>query len=126
MIEEKLIKDAQYRKSLNIAFFNATNSAISLVSTILSKTKIEEISNDEMVEKMISEWRNWFLEEYNNYYARVIENVGSPYNLSETIEKLNSAKTLLELKEIWHNLSPDERKNEEVTKVTRELKTILK
>ena len=29
---EKIIKDAQYRKGLSIAFFNATNSAISLVA----------------------------------------------------------------------------------------------
>ena len=30
--QEKLIKDAQYRKGLSIAFFNSVNSAIALVA----------------------------------------------------------------------------------------------
>ena len=37
--QEKIMKDAQYRKGLSIAFFNATNAAVEMVK--LEGVKVE-------------------------------------------------------------------------------------
>lgn len=112
--DEQLLKDAQYRKGLSIAFFNATNAAIALVSERQIPDRKEAL--DEVVRT-----RDFFLEEHKTYYANVIANVGL-FDPKETMVKLQATKTLEELKLAWIRLSEDERQNEEVQKVKKELK----
>jgi len=57
------IKVAQERKNDAIAFFNATNSAISLRAS--DKTLLFD-STDHQKEYIVF-WRNWFLEEWQKY-----------------------------------------------------------
>lgn len=111
---EKLIKDAQYRKGLSIAFFNATNSAISLVGQM-------DFTEDN--KKKVQEWRDFFISEHADYYAKVIENVGNTFNPKDTIKKLEKAKNYDELKKIWVMLSQDERNNEDIQAKVKDLKS---
>lgn len=55
------IKEAQDRKEQSIAFFNATNSAITLVSAKGMNDDDAQIKDD------IRHWRDWFLTEHDNY-----------------------------------------------------------
>ena len=119
-MDEKLIKDAQYRKGLSIAFFNATNSAIAM----LTADKINMTSTE--MEEYITKWRNWFLNTHKEYYATVIANVGVNYRASETIEKIRACTTKAELSKLWQAISEDERKDGEIRKVVKELKDTLK
>ena len=113
--QDEVIKSAQYRKGLSIAFFNATNSAITLVSG-------RQIPDREEALKEVIRLRDFFLEEHKNYYARVIANVGQKYSSQDTIKKLKTAKTLDELKSIWVGLSEDERRDGEIIKEVNNLK----
>ena len=113
--EEKILKDAQYRKGLSIAFFNATNAAISLVTG-------RQITDRGEALKMVTELRDFFLEEHKKYYATVIANVGANYRAADSIKKLESAKSLEELKAAWVSLSADERHDGEVIKAAKGLK----
>lgn len=113
-MEEKVLKDAQYRKGLSIAFFNATNAAIEMCKGMNV--------HEEDTRKKIIEIRDWLLEEHKNYYATVIANVGKNYNAQESIEKLKSVKDISELKDTWIALSEDERKDGEIIAVLKELK----
>jgi len=115
-MDEKLIKDAQYRKGLSIAFFNATNSAIAM----LTADKINMTS--EQMEAYITKWRNWFLDTHKQYYATVIANVGVNYRAEDSIAKLKATKTLEELNTAWRLLSADERRDGEIIKVAQTLK----
>lgn len=115
-MDEKLIKDAQYRKGLSIAFFNAINSAVALLSTD------KEYYTEEEMKNKITVLRDWFLEEHRKYYATVIANVGVNYRADETILKLKSCGSLDELKSIWLSLSEDERRDGEIIKAKAELK----
>lgn len=115
MEKDKLIKDAQYRKGLSIAFFNATNAAIEMA-------KLNGMAGVLDPKKFITEWRDWLLEEHRTYYATVISNVGTNYNPEDTVKKLRSAKGIEELKTAWQLLSEDERRNPEISKLTKELK----
>lgn len=110
--DERILKDAQYRKSLAIAFFNATNAAIQLLST-----DKEYYDANELKEKIV-ELRNWFLEEHKNYYA-VIAQVGVNYVAKDTIAKLQATTNLDELKSVWLSLSEDERRDGEIL-ITKE------
>jgi len=114
MTDDQIIKSAQYRKGLSIAFFNATNSAIALVQTDYVK--------DTNLKEFIVDWRDFFLEEHKNYYADVIASIGQNYNSKETIEKLKTAKTLDELKSIWVGLSEDERRDGDIIKEVNNMK----
>lgn len=114
-MEDKLIKDAQYRKGSSIAFFNAMNSAISMVSNMKFENSAEAL-------KMVFTLRDTFLEEYKDYYATVIANVGSNYNSKDSIAKLEATKTELELDIAWLRLSQDERHDGEIIKVAQILK----
>lgn len=114
MADDKIIRDAQYRKGLSIAFFNATNSAIAIMT--------KQILPDDEMQAGIEFWRNWFLDSHKEYYSTVIANVGANYNAVTTIEKLKATKTLEELKSVWLSLSQDERRDEEILKVTNTLK----
>ena len=108
MKEDKILKDAQYRKGLSIAFFNATNSAIALVD---SRTMDMPDALKEVVRI-----RDILLEEHKNYYATVIANIGANYKATDTIEKLSKTKNIEELKSLWLSLSEDERRDGEILK----------
>jgi len=115
--QNNLMASAQYRKSLSIAFFSATNAAIELVKTDYVK--------DTDLKKFIIEWRNFFLEEHKSYYAQNIANIGVNYDVKATLEKLEKAKTVDELKSVWVTLSQDERQDEQVKAKAQLLKTQL-
>ncbi len=113
--DDKVIRDAQYRKGLSIAFFNATNSAVSLVAQF-------KLPNVEETLKSVVEIRDFFLEEHKNYYATVIQNVGANYIANDTIIKLQATKNIDELKSLWLSLSEDERRDGDILRVKAELK----
>jgi hypothetical protein len=117
MNEEQLIRDAQFRKGLSIAFFNATNNATQIM-------ELKDTSNltEEQIQKQIQFWRDWLLEEHKKYYSEVIANIGKKYDSKETIEKLKAAKSLEELKSVWISLSEDERRDGEIIEATNKLK----
>jgi len=114
-VDDKILKDAQYRKGLSIAFFNATNAAVEFA-------KINGLAGVLDPRKFIADWRDWFLEEHKNYYATVIANVGQNYKAVDTIAKLNKTTNIEELKVIWLSLSEDERRDGEILKVKATLK----
>lgn len=132
---EKIIKDAQYRKGLSIAFFNATNAAVEIIKleglqTDLfkkptkgkkGKTKSKKTIINPL-EVRLQLWRNWLLKEHQEYYANVIAQVGVNYKSEDSIAKLKTAKNMDELKNAWISLSADERKDAEIKKVAQELK----
>ena len=107
---EKAIKDAQFRKNLSIAFFNATNAAIEMMRATGSVSK----------EKFV-EFRNWFLDEHAEYHLKVIDRVGL-YDPALATKRLNATKNLEELKAVWLSFSQDERQDESILKVKNELK----
>lgn len=113
-MEEKLIKDAQYRKGLSIAFFNATNAAIEMCKGL----NIHE----EATKKKIVEIRDWLLEEHRKYYANIIAKVGTNYDASDAIKKLQAIKSITELHTVWLMFSEDERQDAEISKVAQEIK----
>lgn len=124
MDQDKLIKDAQYRKGLSIAFFNATNAAVEMVklegkqSVKKGRTK-KEVSFD----KRIVFWRDWLIKEHQDYYGKVIANVGVNYVDEDAIEKLEKANTSLsKLQAAWKLLSEDERHDEKILKVAQKLR----
>lgn len=113
-MEEKIIKDAQYRKGLSIAFFNATNAAIEMCKGL----NIHE----EDTKKKIIEIRDWLLEEHKNYYATVIANIGSNYDVKKALEKLEAVKSKEELHTVWLMFSEDERKDDEISRLAQTIK----
>lgn len=60
-ITSKSVEEAQKRKNDSIAFFNATNSSITLVTSMGNKNGEEEHK------VAIVYWRDWFLEEWKKY-----------------------------------------------------------
>lgn len=120
--KDKVIKDAQYRKGLSIAFFNATNNATEFVKAFYPKEMLEKIDDIEGKQALIKTWRDWLLEEHKNYYANVIAQVGNNFDPKETIEKLKSTKTVNELGVMWRSLSQDERDNNEIIECVKTLK----
>ena len=115
--DDKVIKNAQYRKGLSIAFFNATNAAVSIVS---------QMGPQMDAKKTIVEIRDWLLEEHKKYYAEVIAKVGTNYDAAESVKKLKAVKNQEELKAVWLSFSEDERQDAEIRKVAQELKKTLK
>jgi len=112
-MEETLLKNAQYRKNLSIAFFSATNCAMELTK-LFPKTRFTK--------KAFEKSRDYFLEEHRKYYEKVIAKVGVLYDKDESIEKLKKAKNIEELKAAWRSLSEDERHDYQVRKVVNDLK----
>jgi len=116
MAKEQKIKDAQYRKGLSIAFFNATNASIELVKNLpLSKEELK---------KQITEYRDWFLEEHKEYYEKVVAVIGKNYDVDETVKELRTAKTTEELKTLWLRLSQDERQDAVIIVEVNKLKKL--
>lgn len=116
MIDDKILRNAQYRKGLSIAFFNSTNAAMNILG------QFKEDDNVEDWKESIQYWRNWFLEEHKEYYVNVIANVGKAYDAPETIKKIKKTKTLEDLHLLWIALSEDERRDGEIIKVKDEMK----
>ena len=110
-LNEKLLKDAQYRKGLSIAFFNATNCATEMVK-----------AEGKITKKRFIKWRDWFLAEHTKYYAETIAKVGVAYDPQDAIQKLKKTSNLDELKGAWIGLSEDERRDAEVIGVKKQLK----
>jgi len=82
---DELMRDAQYRKSRSIAFFNATNSAITIVTAL-------NVSPDQIKEQLAM-WREWFLSEYDKDYKENVMSIGLP---QEIISGLDTAKKAYE------------------------------
>ena len=116
-MDDKILKDAQYRKGLSIAYFNALNNAIAFV--VANKQPGE--TSDQLLQ-MVENVRDTFLDQHKEYYARVIAKVGTNYNVAESIKKLEGTKNTTELKTAWLLLSEDERQDEEIRKVVSALK----
>jgi hypothetical protein len=115
-MDEKLIKDAQYRKGLSIAYFNSLNASIELAKVMWPDMPGVD------AKKFIAEWRDWFLEEHKTYYATVIANVGANYKAKDSIAKLKATKSLEDLQAAWRALSADERHDGEIIKVAKDLR----
>lgn len=118
MEHDKVMKDAQYRKGLSIAFFNATNAAIELVKDNPKLTTGEYTD----ILSTVTEMRDFFLKEHQTYYANVIAKVGVNFKPEETKKKLSGAKSIDELKSVWQSLSEDERRDKEIIAFTQNLK----
>ena len=123
--QDKNIRDAQYRKGLSIAFFNATNAAIALVtvnshSTAENKEKLDV--SDEGLLKRVTKVRDFFIEEHKEYYASIINQVGQDYDPQEAIKKLKKTKNLEQVHTVWLMFSEDERRDPEIYRVAQEMK----
>lgn len=106
----KGIKNAQDRKDLAIAYFNATNNAIELVKSMPAL----EMSSGQQIKEGIVAWRDWFLSEHLEYRARVTEKVGASYNPTSILESLKTTKNIDEVKALFLGLTQDERSDPEV------------
>ena len=117
MNSDEIIKNAQYRKGLSIAFFNATNAAISMCAGYDPKSKATR--------NTIVKLRDFFLEEHKKYYAEVISGIGVNYNTEAAMAKLQTAKSVDDLKNIWIGLSEDERQDKVIIEKAKTLKSKL-
>jgi len=113
---DNVLKDAQYRKGLSIAYFNSLNASIELAKVMFPD--MEGVDT----KAFISEWRDYFLEEHKNYYANVIAKVGTNYKPEVAKTKLINAKSIDELKVVWQSLSEDERRDKDIIILTQSLK----
>lgn len=117
-----VMKDAQFRKNFSIAYFNSLNNAINLVTA-----QGVRFSTDEKMLEEIIKYQMFFMDRHNEYYARMIVNVGVHFDKKKTIARLQAAVSKSELTAIWLSLSEDERQDEEIKKVAYDLRsTFLK
>lgn len=127
-MQEKLLKDAQYRKGLSIAFFNATNAAIEMVKVegskkvISIKKKGKVVKWEVPIEERIEYWRKYFIQKHQEYYTEVIANVGVNYKAEDAIKKLKEVTDWEGFKKVWRTFSEDERRDPEIRKVAVEVK----
>lgn len=113
----KGIKNAQDRKDYSIAFFNATNSAIALITPLIDRgTDVNAYKEN------IIELRDWFLEEHGKYRAIVTDKIGASYDVKDALGKLEATKTKEELEEVWRSFTQDERLDNELRAKCQELK----
>jgi hypothetical protein len=61
----EIIRVAQDRKNESIAYFNATNAAIALVSSM--QAKLMSTFNRSVLKHEIDYWRDWFLQEWRKH-----------------------------------------------------------
>lgn len=115
--KDKIIKDAQYRKGLSIAYFNSVNAAIEM-------TKVNGLVGVD-AKKFIAEWRDWFLEEHKGYYAATIAQIGVPYNPAKSVEWVLATKNVDDLKAVFINMSEDERRDPAILEAVRKQKASL-
>jgi len=100
-IIEKRIKDKDDRidrviaiKEKSIAYFNSVNSAIAFVDALL-----HEKNDIETIQQEIRRWRNWFYEEWQNWYQiqtkpRTITDEGITWANEEFQKKYNQNSQL--------------------------------
>lgn len=115
--KDKLIRDAQFRKSLSISYFNSLNAAIEVVKSMKLLPKQKKAA--------IEYWRDWFIEEHKSYYAANIAKVGTPYDAAKTIEWVMATKSLEELKALFIAMSEDERRDETIITAVKLQKVAL-
>jgi hypothetical protein len=109
---DAMMSDAQFRKGLSIAFFNANNNATEIAKIELAK-QYEQPTVETMQERIVF-WRDWLLSQHATYYAQVVMNVGKPYSIVDTIAELKTAKDYGELMDIWLSISEDQRQDTEI------------
>lgn len=117
MDKEKSIKDGQFRKGLSIAYFNATNAAVTLIA---SEERLrfgikETLDNLRII-------RDALLEDHLEYYSKTVASVGSNFKPADTIAKLEKSINIESLRSVFLSLSQDERNNPEILKRANELK----
>ncbi len=121
MEQDKMLRDAQYRKGQSIAYFNSLNTAVALVTATVPKTMKMEARL-----ALIDEIKEQFLVKYRDYYETNVAKSGANYNPVTSIMELRSAKTMEELRSAWTDMSEDERRDGDVIKVKNELYAKLK
>lgn len=137
MDEDKVIKDAQYRKGLSIAFFNATNVAIEMLKLlpatafkkVVEKGKGKKKTKTTIAitrEEKLVEIRNWLLDEHKKYYAEVIAKVGTNYSVEKSLARLAKVKNQAELNSVWLSFSEDERHDGDIRKLAQSLQEKFK
>lgn len=122
--KDQLIRDAQYRKGMSIAFFNSTNTAIEatkLMVGTLSPEALKALNRDRVQETVVS-FRNFFIAEHDKYYAEVIANIGVNYSVVEAIKKIEATKSNEELYQVWLSFSEDERRDITILTAKNEIK----
>ncbi len=117
MTEEKLLKNAQYRKAAPMAFLNSRNTAMEMV-------KLEGKKN--YLLKNVKKYTNELMKDYNEFYALEVASVGTNYDAKKTIELVRACKSNAELKLVYMAMSEDERHDGEIRKVVKELKSKYK
>lgn len=103
-MEDQALRDAQYRKSLSIAYFNSVNSAIELA----------KVKQPEDIKEFIKEWRDWFIEEHKEHYLKSVAQIGLKYDKDATIKLLQASKDFNELQAKWVAISQDERNDPDI------------
>lgn len=122
--DEKLMKNAQFRKAAPMAFLNARNSAIELLKlegtpkVVKGKKAKKELTLLERTKKYTED----FMKEYREFYSNEVASIGGNYKAADSIAKLKKAKNLEELAFTWRSLSADERHDGEIIKVKEDLK----
>lgn len=114
--DEKLARSIDYKKNFSISFFNARNSAISLVTASVPKS----MSIDKKI-AMIRQVSDVFLEDYKKYYADNLDDMPKNYDASEAIARLQKVKNRKDLQLVWVSISQDERNDADIKKIFNEL-----
>lgn len=73
--KSEYIKEAQERKEESIAYFNATNSAIQLLT---SNPRFQEMTPEDKKDNIIW-WREFFLSEWRKYDAKPEQDKHIPF-----------------------------------------------
>lgn len=89
---ENVLRDAQFRKGLSIAYFNSLNSAIEMLKVKLPYTKTPEESTDEGKQKTLEYWHKYFLDQYSKFHAENISSIGIEKIAPSVVEGLDKAK----------------------------------
>lgn len=134
MTDEKLMKNAQYRKAAPMAFLNSRNTAMEMVKMEgLQAVKFKSIKKGKkgaVVEipllGRVKQYTNDLMKDYQEFYATEVASVGAVYDAKKTIEFINKTKNKKELALIWNAMSEDERHDGEIRKLVKELKAKFK
>jgi hypothetical protein len=118
MTDEKLLKNAQYRKAAPMAFLNSRNTAMEMVKMEGISAKVNKLP----LLKRVKKYTDDLMADYVEFYAKEVASVGVSYDVKTTIELLNATKTKDELRLVWTALSEDERHDGEIRKLVKELK----
>lgn len=119
----KSIREAQDVKDLKIAFFNATNSAIALITA--PRVTLETLTVDETKAKIV-EWREWFLEEHKQHNLRMQEQTGATVQVGDALTKLKAVNNIVDLRALWATFTQDERNIQAVKDEANRLRLLFK